>query len=271
MASVEAVARENGAAIEALGPGGTAVFPADDAFAPLWRALAGGRAALTFALAAGAGRRVRPRRMAPTAAAPMRLHTPAGAAVAAPARRRAPQRAERARRHGLRARPPAARSTPIVRGLEAFEPVKGRSQLQTLERGGRGGHADRRQLQRQPRFGARRHRRAGRAARRRAGWCWATWARSATRGRRSTPRSAPTRAQRGIDALWTRRRAVRRTRRRPSAARRATSKRRDAARRARRGAGVRRGARQGLALHEDGARRRARLHGRRAAGAPHAA
>ena len=46
MASVEAVARENGAAIEALGAGGVAVFPADDEHAPLWRELAGDAAEL---------------------------------------------------------------------------------------------------------------------------------------------------------------------------------------------------------------------------------
>ncbi|MEO6743408.1 MAG: Mur ligase family protein, partial [Caldimonas sp.] len=50
MASVEAVARENGAAIEALGPAGVAVFPADDAHAGIWRDLAGARRTLTFAL-----------------------------------------------------------------------------------------------------------------------------------------------------------------------------------------------------------------------------
>jgi UDP-N-acetylmuramoyl-tripeptide--D-alanyl-D-alanine ligase len=50
MASVEAVARENGAAIEALGAAGTAVYPADDAHAPLWHELAGTRPQLTFAL-----------------------------------------------------------------------------------------------------------------------------------------------------------------------------------------------------------------------------
>ena len=45
MASVEAVARENGAVIAALRPDGIAVFPADDAYTPLWRELAGsGRA-----------------------------------------------------------------------------------------------------------------------------------------------------------------------------------------------------------------------------------
>ena len=50
MAGVEAVARENGTVIEALGPSGVAVFPADDAYTPLWRALAGSRNVLTFAL-----------------------------------------------------------------------------------------------------------------------------------------------------------------------------------------------------------------------------
>jgi UDP-N-acetylmuramoyl-tripeptide--D-alanyl-D-alanine ligase len=50
MATVEAVARENGAAIAALPTGGTAVIPADDAFTPLWRELAGARPVSTFAL-----------------------------------------------------------------------------------------------------------------------------------------------------------------------------------------------------------------------------
>ncbi|MCX8004958.1 MAG: UDP-N-acetylmuramoyl-tripeptide--D-alanyl-D-alanine ligase, partial [Burkholderiaceae bacterium] len=46
---VEATARENGAAIAALPPEGTAVFPADDACAGIWRALAGTRRVLDFA------------------------------------------------------------------------------------------------------------------------------------------------------------------------------------------------------------------------------
>ena len=37
MASVAAVARENGSVIQALGADGTAVMPASDAFTPLWR------------------------------------------------------------------------------------------------------------------------------------------------------------------------------------------------------------------------------------------
>ena len=50
MASVEAVARENASVFEHLGPQGCAVFPADDAYAPLWHDLAGTRPCLSFAL-----------------------------------------------------------------------------------------------------------------------------------------------------------------------------------------------------------------------------
>lgn len=49
MATVEAVARENGAVIAALPASGVAVFPADEMYTPLWRDLAGSRAVLTFA------------------------------------------------------------------------------------------------------------------------------------------------------------------------------------------------------------------------------
>ncbi|MDB5759113.1 MAG: murF, partial [Burkholderia sp.] len=53
MASVEAVAHENGAVISALPANGIAVFPADDPYTPLWRSLAkasGQRKILTFGL-----------------------------------------------------------------------------------------------------------------------------------------------------------------------------------------------------------------------------
>jgi UDP-N-acetylmuramoyl-tripeptide--D-alanyl-D-alanine ligase len=49
MATVEAVAQENGAVLASLPPGGTAVFPQDDAFSGLWRRLAAPRACITFA------------------------------------------------------------------------------------------------------------------------------------------------------------------------------------------------------------------------------
>lgn len=51
METVQAVARENGSVLASLDAGGIAVFPADDAYAAVWRRLAGGRQVLTFALA----------------------------------------------------------------------------------------------------------------------------------------------------------------------------------------------------------------------------
>ena len=48
MATVAAVARENGAVLAALGPNGVAVFPAGEEFTALWSELAGQRACMTF-------------------------------------------------------------------------------------------------------------------------------------------------------------------------------------------------------------------------------
>jgi UDP-N-acetylmuramoyl-tripeptide--D-alanyl-D-alanine ligase len=48
MATVEAVARENGQVIQALGADGVAVFPSDDTYTPLWREFAGTRRVITF-------------------------------------------------------------------------------------------------------------------------------------------------------------------------------------------------------------------------------
>ncbi|OYU99408.1 MAG: UDP-N-acetylmuramoylalanyl-D-glutamyl-2, 6-diaminopimelate--D-alanyl-D-alanine ligase, partial [Burkholderiales bacterium PBB5] len=50
MATVQAVAEENGQALAALPGDGCAVYPADDAHAPVWQALAAGRRRLRFAL-----------------------------------------------------------------------------------------------------------------------------------------------------------------------------------------------------------------------------
>lgn len=49
MSTVRAVAEENGAVLAALPSAGAAVYPADDAFAPLWKEMAGARRTLTFA------------------------------------------------------------------------------------------------------------------------------------------------------------------------------------------------------------------------------
>ena len=134
MADVASVARENGAVIAALGAGGIAVFPADDAHTPLWRELAGARRRLTFALdgpadiagraawrgegwalafssPAGEGRallRVAGRHNAKNALAAAACAIAAGCSVSA-----------------------------ACRGLESFVPVKGRSQLHRARLAGR--------------------------------------------------------------------------------------------------------------------------------------
>ena len=50
MATVQAVALENGSVLASLDASGTAVFPADDAYTGVWRHLAGARPVMTFAL-----------------------------------------------------------------------------------------------------------------------------------------------------------------------------------------------------------------------------
>ena len=134
MASVEAVARENGAVIEALGPSGVAVFPADDAFAPLWHTLAGQRPMLTFALQGPADV------TAESAWAgdhwSMTLRTPAG---------NVPLALHVAGLHNVKnalaaAACALAAGCPLVAiagGLESFQAVKGRSQLKRFTRQGR--------------------------------------------------------------------------------------------------------------------------------------
>jgi UDP-N-acetylmuramoyl-tripeptide--D-alanyl-D-alanine ligase len=128
MASVEAVARENGAVIEALGPAGVAVYPADDEFAPLWHGLAGSRPSVTFALQGGAD---------VTADAEwvddhwsLMLHTPAGF-QAVQLRIAGLHNVKNALAVTACALAAGAPLDAVVRGLEAFEPVKGRSQLKT--------------------------------------------------------------------------------------------------------------------------------------------
>lgn len=128
MATVEAVARENGAVIEALGPAGVAVYPADDAYAPIWHDLAGTRPSVTFALQGAAD---------VTADAEwvddhwsLMLHTPAGF-HAVQLRIAGLHNVKNALAVTACALAAGAPLDAIVRGLEAFEPVKGRSQLKT--------------------------------------------------------------------------------------------------------------------------------------------
>ena len=133
MQTIEAVARENGAVIDALPRDGVAVFPADDSYSALWAGKAGPRTCLCFgppaavhatqAVWSGAAWQVRA--MTPQGALQYALHI-AGvhnvrnslAAVAC----------------ALAAGVPLAA---IASGLEAFEPVKGRSRALLVRHSGR--------------------------------------------------------------------------------------------------------------------------------------
>ena len=64
------------------------------------------------------------------------MQTPAGARDVRAARRRHAQRPQRAGGERGARSPPAARSTPIVRGLEGFVAVRGRSQAKRFARAG---------------------------------------------------------------------------------------------------------------------------------------
>ncbi|CAN5224499.1 UDP-N-acetylmuramoyl-tripeptide--D-alanyl-D-alanine ligase [soil metagenome] len=142
--TVEAAARENGAVIEALGPTGVAVFPAEDDCAPIWHRQAGACPHLSFALQGEADVRGSASWMdagslgndRPSSGHwALKLHTPVGDApvVLAVAGLHNVRNALAAAACALAAGAPL---TAIVRGLEAFEPVKGRSQLKSFLKNG---------------------------------------------------------------------------------------------------------------------------------------
>ncbi|MDZ5455510.1 UDP-N-acetylmuramoyl-tripeptide--D-alanyl-D-alanine ligase [Azohydromonas lata] len=131
MASVEAVARENGSVIEALGAGGCAVFPADDAFTPLWAELAGARRVLRF----GPGGEVRGQAQWVADHWSLALDTPMGSARLA-LRMPGEHNVRNALAAAACALAAGAPLAAVVQGLEAFQPVAGRSQLKKLLRGG---------------------------------------------------------------------------------------------------------------------------------------
>ncbi len=129
MATVEAVARENGAAIEALGAAGTAVFPADDAFTSLWLSMAGSRPHMTFAMQGEAD--ITADAMWLDDHWALTLHTPAGA-VPVTLRMAGAHNAKNALAAATCALAAGAPLAAIRKGLESFEPVKGRSQLKSI-------------------------------------------------------------------------------------------------------------------------------------------
>ncbi|PLC55442.1 UDP-N-acetylmuramoyl-L-alanyl-D-glutamate--2,6-diaminopimelate ligase [Pollutimonas nitritireducens] len=133
MHTVEAVAKENGAVIEALPRDGAAVFPGDDQYTALWTALAGERKIVDFGFDSQFAVYA-DQIHAESTRTLCRLHTPAGnadLALGAPGL------------HNLRNALAAAACacaagagvTDIVKGLEAFNPVSGRMQPRQLAGG----------------------------------------------------------------------------------------------------------------------------------------
>ena len=134
MATVEAVARENGSVFAALGPTGVAVFPAGEEFTPLWKQQAGARPCLTFG--EGAADIVLAGTEWQEGLWQVGVKTPAGPVA---------YRLHIAGRHNVRNSLAAvacalAAGVPlafVAQGLEAFEPVKGRSRALAVRLGGR--------------------------------------------------------------------------------------------------------------------------------------
>ena len=134
MGSVEAVARENGSVIDALRADGTAVIPADDAYTALWQAAAGARRLLRFTDAEGVEADVSAQADWREGAWAVALRTPAG---------RTALTLHMAGRHNVRNAAAAAACAlaagapleAVRAGLEAFEPVKGRSRVHVLREG----------------------------------------------------------------------------------------------------------------------------------------
>ncbi|SOE71412.1 UDP-N-acetylmuramoyl-tripeptide--D-alanyl-D-alanine ligase [Burkholderia sp. D7] len=127
MATVEAVALEHASVIHALAVNGTAVFPADDKYASIWRVAATGNPILDFALhtevsqtdAAVTGKLV---------GATLEITTPQGSLDVA-----LQVLGEHNARNALAATAAAIAANvsldAVKRGLEAFKPVKGRLQV----------------------------------------------------------------------------------------------------------------------------------------------
>ena len=147
MGTVEAVAYENGAVLQALAAQGVAVFPADEAFTSVWQKLAEHRAQRTFALSPGQGP------ANPQVATQAGANTPADVQAISvnwqsgawqvtlkTAEGTAPVRLHIAGRHNVKnalaasacALAAGVSLAAVVQGLQAFEPVKGRSRAAVL-------------------------------------------------------------------------------------------------------------------------------------------
>ena len=132
MASVAAVAEENGAVIRSLPASGCAIFPGDDDFTPLWQGYAGGRLVCSFGLTASCG--IHAQWQAGDFGSLITISTP---------NTQFKVRLSAAGVHNVRNALAACTAAiavgidtdSIVRGLEAFAPVAGRLQRKTATNG----------------------------------------------------------------------------------------------------------------------------------------
>ena len=133
MGTVQAVAHENGAVLQALKASGVAVFPADEAYTGIWQTLSGQRIQRTFALSAKDVQ-------SDVCAAVVLWQSDAWQFTLKTAEGTAPVRLHIAGRHNVKNALAAsacalAAGVPLVavaQGLQAFEPVKGRSRAVVL-------------------------------------------------------------------------------------------------------------------------------------------
>ncbi len=143
MASVAAVAEENGAVIKTLAANACAVFPADDEFTPLWQSYAGARPTNSFGLEVHAGQTASS--VATPAAVTCSWHALAfGSHLSIQAQGQVMNVSlSAAGVHNVRNALAACAATlamgidaaSIVRGLEAFVPVAGRLQKKSAVNG----------------------------------------------------------------------------------------------------------------------------------------
>jgi UDP-N-acetylmuramoyl-tripeptide--D-alanyl-D-alanine ligase len=187
MQTIEAVAQENGAVIDALAPDGVAVFPADDTYSALWADKAGARARLCFAASQQAEAQVRLVHAVWSGAAwQVGAMTPQGALHYA---------LHIAGAHNVKnslAAVACALATgvslaAIAAGLEAFEPVKGRSRALLVRHSGHAITVVDDSYNANP-DSVRAAIEVLAALPGRVCWCWATWAKWATRDRNFMPR-----------------------------------------------------------------------------------
>jgi UDP-N-acetylmuramoyl-tripeptide--D-alanyl-D-alanine ligase len=135
MHTVEAVAKENGSVISALPADGVAVYPSDDAYSALWREMSANRVQICFSSGAMAAD-VTGQAQWTDAAWKLRLATPLGSASC---------KLRIAGKHNVKNALAAAAAAlgaglpleAIVRGLENFEAVKGRSRAAQIKVAGR--------------------------------------------------------------------------------------------------------------------------------------